>query len=399
MRRGAWHQFGDKSQRLVLEQLHRGCGVGVILSPRDLAYRNAVQYAQEYRDLGAHVLIDQQFYVPAFRNTRLDSYAVSEYRTRISQLRQITDTGLARLTQTLVEMHEALSADGVIAPAVPYEAGRPDIVGLNSRLFTAAKRTGDELGVPTYATVMLGRSVASSDQTLFAALSHATSLDADGWYYGFEFGQERVPSSEEEVLRWGAGGLVLACSGKPVLHAYSGPMALLSMGFGATGTGVGHFQNLWQFTRRRWQPSGGDGGGGEAPARFFSTALWGTILHPDEVDQLPREIRDEVLTHSSFSSPVASSPPGPWSRWDANKHLVHVICTTVAEIAANTNPRENAQAAMEILERAVALHGAIAATGVTLGDDTNAYQHNWLNAISRLLADRSDDFDYLRLLE
>ena len=36
MNRGAWHQCGDRSQRLVIEQLEAGRGVGVILSPRDL---------------------------------------------------------------------------------------------------------------------------------------------------------------------------------------------------------------------------------------------------------------------------------------------------------------------------------------------------------------------------
>ena len=36
MRRGAWHQFGDRSQRLVLEQLQGGVGVGAIIAPATL---------------------------------------------------------------------------------------------------------------------------------------------------------------------------------------------------------------------------------------------------------------------------------------------------------------------------------------------------------------------------
>lgn len=59
MRRGAWHQFGDKSQRIAEEQLERGTGVGVIISERDLSRRHAAQYAEAYHQLGAHVLIDQ----------------------------------------------------------------------------------------------------------------------------------------------------------------------------------------------------------------------------------------------------------------------------------------------------------------------------------------------------
>ena len=52
MRRGPWHQFGDRSQKLALEQLEQGTGVGVILSPRDLQTHNANNYAQQYHALG-----------------------------------------------------------------------------------------------------------------------------------------------------------------------------------------------------------------------------------------------------------------------------------------------------------------------------------------------------------
>ena len=47
----------------------------------------------------------------------------------------------------------------LIAPAIPYEAARPDITQLNARLFLAAKAAGDALSIPTYATVVLGSSV------------------------------------------------------------------------------------------------------------------------------------------------------------------------------------------------------------------------------------------------
>ncbi len=70
MQRGIWHQFGDKSQRLVLEQLQHHNGVGVILSPRDLSYDHAIEYAGKYRASNAEVLIDFQFYIPHFSNLK-----------------------------------------------------------------------------------------------------------------------------------------------------------------------------------------------------------------------------------------------------------------------------------------------------------------------------------------
>jgi hypothetical protein len=59
MRRGVWHQCGDRSQKLAAEQLQRGVGVGVVISPRDLAYNGAMDYAKQYHDLGTAVLTER----------------------------------------------------------------------------------------------------------------------------------------------------------------------------------------------------------------------------------------------------------------------------------------------------------------------------------------------------
>lgn len=398
MNRGAWHQFGDRSQKLALEQLEQGAGVGVIISPRDLPHHLAIEYSQQYHHLGVEVLIDQQFYVPGYTNAKLESYPVNNFRQTVSQLNAITDEELKGLTGDLESVHSDLAANGVIAPAVVYEAGRGDIVQLNARLFEAAKTVGKNLNIPTYATVMLGQSVTSATRTIDSILSHATSLDPDGWYYGFEFSaRQRVPSTRDAILRCCSAGLELACTGKPVLHAFAGPLGILSLGFGATGIGVGHSQNLWQFSRSRWEEPSGEGGGGDAPPRFFSNSLWGTIIYPDESIQLPPDLRDAVLTPSSpFSAPVFSNVA--WSRWDANKHLVYVLCNTIGELANEHDPRENGNQALSLLDSAVKLHAKIAESGLSLKDDTSAYQSNWHAAMQELLDKRSDEFDYLDLL-
>ena len=390
MHRGAWHQFGDRSQKLVLEQLQQGNGVGVIVSPRDLSWANAQEYAAQYHSLGAEVVIDQQFYVPDFSNKHLDSYATNQYRLAASSLHQLNDQQLSHLATAMQQVNGSLDADAVIAPAMAYEAGRPDIVSLNARLFSAAKNAGDALGKPTLATVVLGNSVTSAGQTVRTALSQATALSADGWYYAFEFPPERIPSASSHVLRCCVAGLTLACTGKPVLHAYAGPMGLLSFGFGATGAAIGHSQNLWSFSRSRWEAPVAQGGGGDAPARLFSGSLWGTIVYPDETAQLPQSLTSQIVTDSPFLV--------PWDRWQANKHLVYTVCSTLAALAAHSDPRLCAQAATSVLTDAVGYHSSIAGLGVTLRDDTSAYQANWLNAVNDLLTQHGDDFDYLALL-
>ena len=396
MRRGAWHQFGDKSQLCAIEQLNNGTGVGVIISPRDLSWTGAINYSKKYHELGAHVLIDQQFFVPDFLNKNLTSYPISQYRKTISLLHDISDSDLSKFATQLEKINRDLSTDGLIAPAVVHEAGRPDINRLNKRLFSVAKQIGDNLGVPTYATIILGNSATSSDQIMYSTLSQATALNSDGWYFGFEFDRERIPSSRRAILRFCKAGITLASTGKPILHAYAGPMALLSLGFGVTGVGIGHRQNLWHFTRGRWGPTATQGGGGNAPARFFSESIWGTIVDPDETSQLNTATRSRVLTHSPFSTPVASSLQ--WSRWDAGKHLVSVICKTAEKLAVNNNPHAIANDVITSLSDAVALHNRIQNAGLSLSDNTFSYQQNWIDALNALIRDHSLDFDYLDLL-
>ena len=398
MRRGCWHQCGDKSQRLVEEQLQQGVGVGVVISPRDIGRDNAIQWANKYRALGAEVLIDQQFYNPDYTNKHLATYEMAPFRTAVSQLRQLSDQQFVDLANALRVDHADFQADALLAPAVRYEAARPDILDINTKLFTVSKQVGDQLGIPTYASIVLGRSVTASDQTIGAVLSNATSLNADGWYFAFEFENERIPSGRESVRRCCNAGLTLACTGKPVLHAYAGPMGLLSFGFGATGAGVGHSQNLWKFSRDRWESSAGKGGNGQAPPRFFSASLWGTIIYPDETVLLPPALRSQVLMPASpFCVPVTASPQLPWQKWDANKHLVYTLASAFDQMAATTNPRTSAQMAIARLGQVVALHTEVAKI-LALKDSTNVYQENWRLAMSDVLNNSSGQYDYLDLL-
>jgi len=297
----------------------------------------------------------------------------------------------------MYRINKDLAADGLIAPALVYEAGRQDIIQRNEVLFHAAKQVGDSLGIPTYATVIVGRSAISSDRTTFEVLSHATALDSDGYYYGFEFTAERIPSQYDAVLRCCVGGITLASTGLPVLHAYAGPMALLSLAFGATGAAIGHFQNTWRFPRERWETSNsGQGGGGDAPARLFSSNLWGTIIYPDEYSQFPPALRAQVLTTSPFTSGISQNPPFiTLSKWQALKHLVFVIGTTVLSMALINDPRSRVNAVITLLQQAVSLHASIP---IRLADNTNSYQQTWLDAMQTILRERSDDYDFLAMV-
>ncbi|MBX3004852.1 MAG: hypothetical protein KF821_03370 [Anaerolineales bacterium] len=399
MKRGAWHQFGDRSQKLVLEQLQGGAGVGVIISPRDLSFENAARYAPQYRELGADILVDQQFYIPDFNNELLNSYPLNNHRQAISSLTKMSEADISDLASQISAVNETLQATAVLAPAVIYESGRRDIVELNAKLFRAAKAAGDNLGLPTIATILIGHSATASTQLAEQVLSYATALNSDGWYFGFEFQADRVPAEVEPVSICINSGLILASTGKPVLHAYAGPMSLLSFAFGATATGIGHNQNLWQFSRERWLPAEqGGGGGGDAPARFFSNTLWGTIVYPDELIQLPRSLTGKIYTPSAFSQPSFAESPLPWGRWEANKHLVKIICNEISQIASLQGAKASAHYAISKLEAANNLYEQIRQRGVVLRDNSNAYHENWCTALENLLAQSEQELEYLEMI-
>ena len=258
-----------------------------------------------------------------------------------------------------------------------------------------SKKVGNALSVPTYATIILGNSITSSVDTINSILSEATSLDCDGWYLGFEFDTyERVPSQMRDVYNCCLTQLKLACTGKPVLHAFAGPLGLLSMGAGATGVGIGHYQNLWQFTRGRFENRENTGGGGDAPARYFSQALWGTIVYPDEIQPLGINLRNSVCTTSPFS-PQSFQNLIPWDKWSSYKHLLFVIGESLSSIGEVATPRQRLRYARDILQNALDLHKRIR---LELKDNTDAYQGNWIEVIDKLTKSNSEDYDYLSML-
>ena len=270
---------------------------------------------------------------------------------------------------------------------------------LNAKLFIAAQRVGEALGVPTLATVVVGSSATASDETAEAILSDATALSADGWYFAFESAEQRIPSAHSFILRLCKAGLTLACTGKPLFHAFAGPVSLLSPCFGATATAIGHSQNLWQFTKERWQPVEGGGGGGDAPPRLFSSALWGTIVYEDEFALLSDQLRAAILTASPFSSQVSAMPPYlPWGRWEANKHLVYLLAIRGDEALKELDAETACHTAVDHLKEAIVLHSKIASEGISLADGTNSYQNPWRAALTGLIAACADEFEMLRML-
>jgi hypothetical protein len=381
---------------VVKEFLQAGVGVGAIVSPKDLAHEKAIEHAAQYRADGADVLLDPQFYVPEYSAGKVGTYPTAAFRQSITTLGAISERDLDGLARALEDENRRFGTSAIIAPALPYEAARPDIVALNSKLFRAAKKAGDALGVPTYGTVVISQTL-SNMELVEKALSSATAEEADGWYSTFEFKEERLPTDLDDVFRFVNASLTLACTGVPVLHAFAGPLSILSFGSGATGAAVSFWQNMWGFNRERWEENlDQQGGGGNAPPRLFSSPLWGTIVYPDETTQIDREIRREIMLSTPFFT--AAERDLPWDKWEANQHLLHCVAREVTEIAATAaTAKEAMEMAATRLQGAVNLHRRIS-RNVALRDNTSQYQPVWLEAARKMLAEKEQDYEYFEMV-
>jgi hypothetical protein len=396
MQRGAWHQLGWNHHKMVIEQLQNQAGIGVILSPRDLSYSRAQEIVPQYKAEGASVVLDPQWHVPGFSNLQFEDYPSADLRASVSNLVAITDSELDDLRQKLISENSGLQTDALIAPAVVYAAGRNDIVQLNARLHNIARSAASEIGIPCYGTAFLGRSITNTLHLVESTLSAITSLNCDGWYFGFEFPAERIPSSTDGVYRCLRAALLLVQTGQPVLHAYAGPLGILSFAAGCTAAASGPSQKQWRYCPERWEDSGSEGGGGgAAPARYFSRNLWGTIVFPDETTLLPQQIQNQIFTPSPFAP--APLPPN-WTKTNALKHLTYSVCKGIESIAANHGFVACRQAAEQLLDNAVAIHAQIASQQFPLKDATAAYQGNWRAALNILAQNHGDDFDFLEML-
>lgn len=397
MKRGPWHQLGNHGQTVAREHLQRGIGVGVVVSEKDLAFDSAKEYTASYRDLSADILVDHQFYNSGFHHKNFDTYPEKEFRVTLSNIRNLSKAGLSGLSKALEKSLRQLSVTGVIAPAMKYQAGRDEITEVNARLFSAAKTVGDSIGVPTLATVTIDRSSVDSFSAVEKVLSDVTSLDGNGWYFSIEFGEKRIPASSEKVKMFCHAGLKLAMTGKPVLHAFAGPMSILSYGFGATAAAIGHSHNLWQFSNERWQAPSPRKGAKKPLRRLFSKNLWGTVVYPNEVARMDAQLRAEALTSTEYS-PSFENLDAVWKKGLADRHLVASICQEIETISELGSATEAAKYAINRLVRAESLYGRIKNAVGSLRDNSNAYHLNWKEALDEFLVEGKDDLAYLDLI-
>jgi len=391
MKSGVWHQFGDRSQKIILEQLEYGLGSGIILSPRDLNLKLTRDYTVQYSEFDVDLIIDQQFYEPNFSNDNLKSYPIENFRVSTDKLNTKLESNWKEFSEGLEKINKDANATALLAPGLVYEVGRSDIVNMNNALFENSKIVGDSLGIPTYQTVFLGKSVTSSQSSINEILSIISEINSDGIYFGFEFENERVPYRKEYIFRFLNTLLNIHLTEQPTIHAYAGPMSILSMAAGANGAGIGHFQNTWHFKRERWIDTGNSGGSGNAPPRFFSKNLWGTIVYPDETADLPPTIRNAVINESQSPFSVPTKNDLVWKRWDSNKHLLFILGTAIKELDELTGLENKIDFTSKLLSNSVTLGNKIEDYIPEIKDDSNIYQANWLDCIKEFKRIRSDD--------
>lgn len=400
MHTGLWHQLGDRSQLLAREQLTiRGLG-GVILSPRDLSKQNAEKYGRDYQSLGAEVIFDPQFYIPQHLVGKQNTYEdLIDFRISVSRLAENSATEFRLLSRKLRTLTQQLSCTAIMAPAVAMDAGQPDQLKVNLALLDAAIATGSTLQLPVYGVIPVGESLALSENELADVLSGFTTRDVDGWILMMDLGSDGFCRSVHHASPLCRSVLRLAQSGKPVMHGCAGANCLLSLACGANAFGMTHSKNMWRLPLSRFEPKEG-GGGGAAPTRLFSGALWSTLVFPDELVQLPRRLRAMILETSEW---VNINPndrqyyPAAISQWDAYKHLLHVVESVAGNILLQPSIVSRFQSVVDHLESAQILFSQIQSY-YEPKDMASGHHQAWLDVLAQTRADRHADFDYIDLI-
>jgi len=122
-------------------------------------------------------------------------------------------------------------------------------------------------------------------------------------------------------------------------------------------------------------------------------------VYEDEFALLSAETRAKVLTPSPFSTEVNPNPPYlEWSRWSANKHLVCLLAKHADETLRERDAQRASLRTIDHLKEAQKLHATISSEGVSLTDNTNAYQHPWRAAVESLVSRSEIEFELLRML-
>lgn len=391
MESGVWHQLGANSQKITIEQLKNNNGVGVIISPKDLNKKKAIEYTDEYQSLNASILLDLQFYEPEYQHKNLTTYGLDSYRLPLSDLKKMPSINMASLSKDITELNKEVGSSAIIAPAMVYEPGNSELYNINEQLFSAAKLAGENLGLPVYATIVLGNGFAKSTELLEEALGQATNLKADGWYFACEVNSGAIPSDMEEVEFICNAILTLAGTGVPLIHAFAGPSGLLSLACGSRSIAIGQHKTLWSFSRSRFQESGRSGGQ-KIPSRYFSDKLWSTIVLPDESTQISSSIWGKIKSSSPFH-PISQNDES-WLGNQKHNHLLYVLGNFYSSILKNSS-QSICEDMVVHLKNADEIYKEIAEVLGVVKDNADSHQIVWAKALEQINADRSDDFNFL----
>ena len=365
------------------------------MGTRHLARDGAEKWCEKYKDRDADILLDVQFYQPKFVNNFMESFGLEDFRKSVSALGALGDNLTGQLTRKLVELNKELRTSAVLAPAIIFEPDNQKIIAINEQLFAAARQAGNELGIPTHACIPLSSALRKSPSATTKILSAVTSFDADGWNLAIEYGGEnRIPIESDWAEHVISSALYLVATDLPVIQAFAGPSALLSLSAGANAAAVGHFKNFWNFSRSIFEVVDSEMRKPKAQ-RYFSAALWSTILAPDEIARLEDKTWNGIRSDSPF---------GPNYKTDAidertaHNHLIHTLANEAPRIANDNSIRKNLVKAQNFLLDASYRYEIVLNELGSVADTANVHQKNWADGINNFLKTNSDRVEYVDLL-
>lgn len=315
------------------ELFARWGGGTAILSPRDSTQEQLARMSREARDLGAHALLDPQFYLPHADHERLTSHSFwpSSFQTDTFFDGQHTD-----MIAALAKINQEIQTRAFVVPGFMAEEVDEDWVRTQRAFITAARAATTQ---PLIATAALSADAVEDSDQVHRFIDFAEDADVQEYYLVLQ----REPYIVENPA-WLINSLDLVASlrrlGAKVILGYSNQHALMAAAAGANAIAAGTYLNVRQFSGAKFEAS--------EEEEIKRKALWYYLPQALSEFKLPFLDIAYLSGNQALLNPDPATPylgdllssPQPstsgWSETQAHRHYLDALRTQARSSTRST---------------------------------------------------------------
>lgn len=290
-------QFGYGMMSMSKDLIDSWDGGTVILSPRDLEYKQIEKVSKEINESKGNIVIDPQFYLPRSNHENLNKHLFwpAQYETALFDAASINEM----LTILNEEYNAKFDSSFFILPGHYSSEINEDWNTLQLLMLNEAKKIN--FGKDIYATVCLSHEVLGSEAQLHEVLEYIEDWEVEGIYLLAE------PPNNSYLIQnpnWLL-NLLDICSGIKLQHkklvvGYSNHQLLCLAAAKVDAIASGNFLNVRSFNTARFNAT--EGGGGRRSKWYYCPQAL-SEYQITFLDMAHRQgLMEQLLTDESFNS-------------------------------------------------------------------------------------------------